>query len=193
MRASARLGERIRARFHAVGERLLDQNMDAGLDQLARDVVMERRRHGDAGRIDPADNAAIVGGGLGAELRGDGAGALRVGIDHGDKLARADCAHNDWRGSGRNSRTRPRRCELVLPCRATPDRPAAYSAACATAHFARGERLAHRGDDEVLRVLGEIRMHGQADHALGQPFRLRKPRRRRGHLPVWRQRLSALA
>ena len=54
------LGERIRAR-NTVGDRLFDENMEAALDQLPRDVVMQRRRHGDADRIHPADQAAIVG------------------------------------------------------------------------------------------------------------------------------------
>ena len=62
------------------------KHVDAGLDQRACDLVVKRRRHGDARGIDLADNAAIVEGRLGAELRGDGTGALRVGIDHGDQL-----------------------------------------------------------------------------------------------------------
>ena len=78
-------GERIRAR-NAVGDRLLDENVEPALDQLPRDVVMQRCRHGDADRIHPADQAAIVGCRFGAELRGDGVGARRVAIDHGDEL-----------------------------------------------------------------------------------------------------------
>jgi len=46
--------------FETVGDRLLHQNVDTGLDELARDLVVERGRHGDAHRIDPADDVAIV-------------------------------------------------------------------------------------------------------------------------------------
>jgi hypothetical protein len=72
--------------FDAVRERLLHENMDSGLDEVARDLVVERRRHGDARRIDPADYAAIIERRLGAELLSNRLGTVRVGVDDGDKL-----------------------------------------------------------------------------------------------------------
>ena len=50
----ARVGEarELGPRFLAVGQRFLDQNVDARLDQTACNLVMERRRHGDARGID---------------------------------------------------------------------------------------------------------------------------------------------
>ena len=90
--------------------------MDAGLDQLARDVVMERRRHGDAGRIDPADDAAMIGSGLGAEFLGDRAGARRVGIDHGDQLRARVAGIMIGMEAAEIAGAQPQRCELDLPC-----------------------------------------------------------------------------
>ena len=183
----------MRPDFDAVGDRLLDQHVDAGLDELARDLVMERRRHGDAGRIDPADDAAIIEGRLGAELRGDRAGALLVGIDDGDKLGAriagimigvkaakiAGAHHGDANLSA-----------MALPSNPKPKshfdrRDVAPLGRMGDACLAMRSAPAHRGDDQVLRLVGEIRMHGKADHALRQPLRLGKPGRRHGHLPVW--------
>ncbi len=60
--------------------------MHSGVEQGVRNLVMERRGNGHAYGIDAAENAAIIEGRLGAELGSDRAGALLVGVDHGDKL-----------------------------------------------------------------------------------------------------------
>src|SRR6188472_263907 len=77
--------ERIRA-SHAFGDRLLDEHVDAGLDQVAGNRVMERGRHGDTRCIDLPENAAIVEGRLCAELGSDRARPLFIGVDHGNQL-----------------------------------------------------------------------------------------------------------
>ncbi len=52
--ARRRRGRRDRARpRRRVGDRLLDQHMDAGIDQVAGDLVMQRGRHGDRKRHRP--------------------------------------------------------------------------------------------------------------------------------------------
>ncbi len=79
------VGQRARV-LHAVGDRLLDQDMHARIDQRARDLVMERGRHRHAHRVDAANDLTVVEQGLGAELGSDGAGALLAGVDHGDQL-----------------------------------------------------------------------------------------------------------
>jgi hypothetical protein len=56
-------------------QRLLDQDMDPGVDQIARDLVMERRRHGDRGGIDHADQPAVIAISGGAIFCRRGAGA----------------------------------------------------------------------------------------------------------------------
>jgi hypothetical protein len=60
--------------------------VDAGLDQVAGNLVMERRGHGDTRCIDRAENAAIVEGWLCAELGSDRATLFFIGVDHGNQL-----------------------------------------------------------------------------------------------------------
>ncbi len=128
----SKLGERVRAGY-AVGDRLFDQHVKATLDQLARDVVMQRRRHGDAHRIHPANQTAIVGCRLGAELRGHRGGARRVTIDHGDKLgagiARIMIGMEAAEISGPHHRGANTLCHVSATPAPTLTEP--YSAACA--------------------------------------------------------------
>ncbi len=79
------LGERGCA-LEGLGDRLLDEYVDAGLDQRARDLVMQRGRNRHARGIDAANDAAVIEGGLGTELGGYRPRALFVGIDHRDEL-----------------------------------------------------------------------------------------------------------
>ena len=82
------VGERSRAR-DAIGDRLLDEDVHASADERVSDVVMKRRRHRHAHRIDSADDARDSR--TAARRRTPAATALArsaLGVDHGDSLAR---------------------------------------------------------------------------------------------------------
>ena len=59
---------------------------NSGLDEIARNVEMERCRHGHAHSVHPADDAAMVRNALAAELFGDRARSLLIAVDHRHKL-----------------------------------------------------------------------------------------------------------
>ncbi len=75
------------ARFGDVRrQRLFDQNIDAGFDQLARHLKMKARRHSDADALDPTEQAAIIGKHFGAERCADLTRAFFVAVDHRDEI-----------------------------------------------------------------------------------------------------------
>ena len=61
-----------------LGDRLLDQHVRAGLEEVAGDREMRRRRRDDADRIDLAEQLAVVGERARAELGGHGRRAPRL-------------------------------------------------------------------------------------------------------------------
>ncbi len=66
-------------------DRLLDEHVDTGLDEVADDGGVAAGRHGDRDRIDRADECAMVGVGRTVEVRGRLAGAGGVHIGDADK------------------------------------------------------------------------------------------------------------
>jgi hypothetical protein len=71
------------------GERLLDQHVDAALQEVARHRVVVLRRDGDARAVDAAEQLAVVGERLHAEGRRDLAGARLVDVGDPDQLGAA--------------------------------------------------------------------------------------------------------
>jgi hypothetical protein len=67
-------------------DRLLNEDMDAGVDEIARDRMVERRRHRDGDGVDPADQVAMIGKGGGPRLRNEGRTACYVGIGERDQI-----------------------------------------------------------------------------------------------------------
>ena len=87
--APGQLDERGRL-FLRLGDRLLDQHVCAGVEEVACDREMRGRLRDDAHRIDAAQQLAIVRERGHAELRRNLVTSLRPRIHHGDQLAAGD-------------------------------------------------------------------------------------------------------
>ena len=131
---SPRLGEGrdLLGRVHAFGERLLDQHVDAGVEEVHYHRVVRRGGHGDGDRIDLSHQRTVVGQGGGAERGRDGGGpcGVRVGdrdqagaVERGHllgvvapEMACADHAESEWAEPERAGRPLPRLRCLRLAC-----------------------------------------------------------------------------
>ena len=68
------------------GDRLLDENADAGLEQVGGDLEVLLGRHGDAREIDLADQLVVVGQRLRVVVGRDLLGAIAIDIDDPDQV-----------------------------------------------------------------------------------------------------------
>ena len=93
------------------GERLLDQDVDAGLEQVARHRVVTRGRHRDAGAVDPAGERAVIRQRRHAERLAHRPRARRVDVDDRRQLDLRDARRTSRRGSARDGP--PRRPPLA--------------------------------------------------------------------------------
>ena len=67
------------------GDRLLEEDIDAALEQAARHRNVLAGRHGDARHVDPADQVVGAGQRQDAEALGQAARRVRIAIDHRDQ------------------------------------------------------------------------------------------------------------
>jgi hypothetical protein len=83
----------------AVGDGLLNQDMDARIEQVPRDAEVLRRRYDDARGIDLADQGAVIRQCACAELLGSPLCPRLIAVDDKDQLARwvaARCLAWNW-------------------------------------------------------------------------------------------------
>jgi hypothetical protein len=75
--------------FQIDGDRLLDQNVNPGLEQAAGDFGMRFTRHRETGRVDLSDQTAPIRSRLGMPFVGNGAGSFIIEVTDRGKTAQS--------------------------------------------------------------------------------------------------------
>ncbi len=115
------------------GDRLLDQHVSAGCEEVAGDRVVQRSRRRDADGVDAADELAVIRKGRECRARLRGARAPRPKDRRCRRGRRLRARRTSGRGTGRGSRRRRRRsaiasCRDSIAARLAPARPARETA-----------------------------------------------------------------